>query len=77
MSLERDPWVPCPCGSTNTTYALGSGGTEGYCYDCEDNFMLPEQQRPRRLQMMVDGQWDELRDEMLWDLQVGDVDETL
>jgi hypothetical protein len=52
------------CGGTNTTYALFSGGREYYCEDCDDNFPYEEGQAPRRVQMIADGKFDELREEM-------------
>ena len=65
----HEPWIRCPvCGGTNTTYAAFSAGREMYCGDCHDNHMIPDEDRPSRLQMMVDGRWDELRSEMYAEL---------
>lgn len=52
------------CGGTKTTYALFSGGREYYCEDCDDNFPYEEGQAPRRVQMIADGKFAELRAEM-------------
>lgn len=42
--------MTCPtCGSENAAYQIMSGGKEGYCPDCDDNFplsMVPVEQRP-------------------------------
>jgi hypothetical protein len=52
------------CKGTNTTYALFSGGTEYYCEDCDDNFPYEDGEAPRRVQMIADGKFAELRTEM-------------
>jgi len=57
------------CEGSNTTYQSFSGGQEYYCFDCDDCFPYRDE-RPRRVQMLADGQGAELRDEMLWDLQL-------
>lgn len=49
------------CGGENTTYQLMSGGQEYWCADCQDSFPYAADERPPRLQLMVDGKWDELR----------------
>lgn len=52
------------CKGTNTTYALFSGGTEYYCEDCDDNFPYEDGEAPRRIQMIADGKFVELHQEM-------------
>jgi len=52
------------CGGTNTTYAVFSGGREYYCEDCDDKFPYEEGTAPRRVQMIADGKFAELREEM-------------
>lgn len=52
------------CGGINTTYTLFSGGREYYCEDCDDNFPYEKGQAPRRVQMIADGKFAELRAEM-------------
>lgn len=51
-------------GGANTSYQLLSGGREYYCSDCESEFPYRDDERPPRLQLMVDGRWDELRADM-------------
>jgi hypothetical protein len=52
------------CDGTNTTYASFSGGREYYCEDCDDNFPYEPGEAPRRIQMIADGRFEELRAEM-------------
>jgi hypothetical protein len=55
------------CGGSKTTYALFSGGREYYCEGCDDNFPYEEGTAPRRVQMLADGRFAELRAEMCRD----------
>lgn len=48
------------CGGTNTTYQVGSGGQEYWCSDCQSSFPYEDGTRPPRVQLMADGNWDEL-----------------
>jgi hypothetical protein len=52
------------CGGANTSYQILSGGREYWCRDCESEFPYRDDERPPRLQLMVDGRWDELRADM-------------
>lgn len=53
------------CQKDNTIYAPFTAGQEYYCYDCEDNFQLKDdQERPRRVQMMADGKFAQLHREL-------------
>jgi hypothetical protein len=52
------------CNQPGITYQLFSAGREYWCPTCEDAFRYLEDQAPRRVQMMADGRFDELRDEM-------------
>lgn len=57
--------VPCGmCGCTETQYQSFSAGREYYCPQCDDTHLYPEGEAPRRVQMIADGKFDELRAEM-------------
>lgn len=57
------------CGGGNTIYAAFSGGCEYYCYDCQDNASYDLGDAPRRVQMLADGRFYELRVEMREELE--------
>lgn len=52
------------CESDNTQYALFSGGREYWCLECDSDGLYDDDSRPPRVQMLVDGKIDELRQEM-------------
>ena len=52
------------CGCPDIIYALFSGGREDFCPACEDNHPYEPGTAPRRVQMIADGQFDQLRAEM-------------
>jgi hypothetical protein len=52
------------CGGTNTVYQAFSGGREYYCPDCGYDGPYEIGDAPRRVQMIADGKFDELREEM-------------
>jgi hypothetical protein len=64
MDGAMTPHTCWACGGSKTTYALFSGGREYYCEDCDDNFPYEEGAAPRRVQMVADGRFAELRAEM-------------
>lgn len=52
------------CGCTEAVYQPFSGGREYYCPQCGDVHAYLEGEAPRRVQMIADGRFDELRAEM-------------
>lgn len=52
------------CGGTDTQYQAFSGGREYYCSDCDEVWPYAEGEAPRRVQMIADGRFEELRAEM-------------
>lgn len=68
-SLRSEPsavtQVACGvCGSEDIQYQPFSGGREYYCPACEDVHPYESGQAPRRAQMLQDGKFDELKQEM-------------
>ncbi len=51
------------CGSKRIQYASYSGGKEYYCFECDDHHPYDEDPS-RRVKMIQDGQFEELRNEM-------------
>ena len=52
------------CGGTNTVYQAFSGGREYWCPDCDYSGPYATDDAPRRVQMIADGQFDKLKEEM-------------
>lgn len=65
-AAEDEPRSPhrCPDCDEPTEYQRFSGGREFYCRPCDNHGMYPEGAAPPRLQMLADGKFDELRQEM-------------
>ncbi len=54
----------CPTCDSPTTYKLFSGGKEWYCGQCHTDGEYESGEAPRRVQLIQDGKFEELRAEM-------------
>ena len=54
----------CPDCGTLTVYQSYSGGREYYCPTCKDGGLYPEGAAPPRVQLLADGKYDELQQDM-------------